>query len=103
MVKELLGCMVTRVSKNGSVPCGDGSSTANWMCGSWLLTCWSSDLLCSALVVTKMSSTNLSHREGGWGQKLRALTSNSSMNRLAVRELMGEPMAAPWTCSQTLS
>ena len=47
-MKVLLGCMVTRVSKNGSVPCCDGSSIVNWMCGSWLLMFWSSDLLCSA-------------------------------------------------------
>ena len=51
-------------------PCGDGSSTVNGMCGSWLLMCWSSDLLHSALVMTKVSSTNLSHREGEWGQEL---------------------------------
>ena len=65
MVKVLLHCMVTKVSKNGSVPCCDGSSTVNWMSGFWLLMCWSSDLLCSALMMTKVSSTNLNHREGG--------------------------------------
>ena len=45
--------------------------------------------------MTKVSSTNLSYRECGWGQELRALTSDSSMNRLAMRVLMGEPMATP--------
>ena len=34
VVKVLLGCKVTMVSKNRSVPCCDGSSTVNWMCGS---------------------------------------------------------------------
>ena len=41
--------------------------------------------------------------EPGWmGAELMAFASNSSMNRLAVRSLMGEPMAAPWTCSKCL-
>ena len=39
--------------------------------------------------MTKVSSTNLSNREGGWEQGLRAFTSNSSMNRLAMMGLMG--------------
>ena len=36
---------------------------------------------------------------GGLGQDWRALTSNSSMKMLAMRGLMGDPIAAPWTCS----
>ena len=64
--------------------------------------CW-----CAAEVVdcvlpsgwTKMSSTNLSHKQGMCWAVLRALTSNSSINKLAIRGLMGEPLAAPWTCS----
>ena len=35
----------------------------------------------------------------GWGKEERAFTSNSSMKMLAMRGLMGEPIAAPWTCS----
>ena len=66
VLNVLSGCMVTRVSKNGSDPCCVGS-TVNWMCGSWLLMCWSRFWLCSALLMTKVSSTNLSHREGGEG------------------------------------
>ena len=40
--------------------------------------------------MTKVSSTNLSH---GWGcgAEVRALTLDSSINRLAVRGLMGDP------------
>ena len=57
--------MVTRVSRNGSVPCFVGSSTVDWMCGSWLLICCSNGWLCFALVMTKVSSTNLSHK-GRW-------------------------------------
>ena len=37
-----------------------------------------------------MSSTNLSQRQGV-GAVLRALTANSSMHRLAMRGLMGNP------------
>ena len=57
--------------------------------------CCSNGCLCSALVMTKVSSTNLSHEDGGCEQELKAFTSNSSMNRFAMRGLMGEPMAAP--------
>ena len=59
-------CMVTRVSRNGSEPCCV-DSTVNCMCGSWLLMCWRSAWLCSALLMTKVSWTNLSQREGGGG------------------------------------
>ena len=66
VLNVLSGSMVTRVSKNGSEPCV--GSTVNCMCGSWLLVWWSRSWLCSALLMTKVSSTNLSHREGdeGW-------------------------------------
>ena len=30
------------------------------------------------------------------------LDSNSSMNRLAMSGILGEPMAVPWTCSEYL-
>ena len=60
----LSGCIVTSVSKKGNDPCCVGS-TVNWMCGSWLLMCWSRSWLCSALLMTNVSSTNLSHWEGG--------------------------------------
>ena len=65
VLKVLSGCMVTSVSKKGSDPCCVGS-TVNWMCGSWLLICCSRSWLCSALLMTNVSSTNLSQREGGW-------------------------------------
>ena len=39
--------------------------------------------------MTKVSSTNITHKDGGCGQELRAFTSNSSMNRFAMRGLMG--------------
>ena len=63
MLNVLSGCMVTRVSRKGSDSCCVGS-TVNWMWGSWLLMSWSRSWLCSALLMTKVSSTNLSHREG---------------------------------------
>ena len=65
VLKVLSGCMVTSVSKKGNDPCCVGS-TVNWMCGSWLLMCCSKSWLCSALLMTNVSSTNLSQREGGW-------------------------------------
>ena len=98
VLKVLSGCMVTSVSRKGSDPCCVGS-TVNWMCGSWLLMCSSRSWLCSALLMTKVSSTNLSQREGGWGKDWRAFTSNSSMKMLAMSGLMGDPIAAPCTCS----
>ena len=52
--------------------------------------------------MTKVPSTNLSNRCGVCGAELRAFTSNSSINRLAMEELMGEPMALPCTCSYYL-
>ena len=63
VLKVLFGCTVTSVSKKGNDPCYVGS-TVNWMCGSWLLMCCSKSWLCSALLMTNVSSTNLSHREG---------------------------------------
>ena len=58
--------MVTSVSRKGSEPCCVGS-TVNWMLGSWLLMCLRRSWLCSAWLMTKVSSTNLSHTEGGGG------------------------------------
>ena len=94
----LSGCMVTRVSRKGIDPHCVGC-TVNWMWGSWLLMCWSRSWLCSALLMTNVSSTNLSHREGGLGKDWMALTSNSSMKMFAMRGLMGDPITAPCTCS----
>ena len=63
----MLSCsIVTSVSRKGSEPCCVGS-TVNWMLGSWLLMCLRGSWLCSAQLMTKVSSTNLSHREGVWG------------------------------------
>ena len=77
-VLKVLSCsMVTRVSKNGSEPCCVGS-TVNWISGSWLLMCCRRAWLCSALLMTKVLSTNLSHSVGV-GVELRAFTSNSSI------------------------
>ena len=48
--------------------------------------------------MTKVSSTNLIHMEGGLGKDCRALTSNSSMKMLAMIGLIGDPMAAHCVC-----
>ena len=97
VLNVLSGCIVTSVSKKGNDPCCVGS-TVNWMCGSWLLMCCSKSWLCSALMITNVSSTDLSQREGELGKDWRALTSNSSMKMLAMRGLMGDPIAAPCAC-----
>ena len=96
-MRVLSGCMVTKVSKNCSDPCWVGS-TVNCMWGSLVFMCWSRSWLSSAWLMTKVSSTNLSHMDGGLGQDWRALTSNSSMKMLAMRGLMGDPIAAPCVC-----
>ena len=71
----LLGPGVTLVSKNGIELSHAGSSTVNCMLGScelmWCSKCW----LHSAFWMTRVSSTNLSHRHGGCGADWRALTS----------------------------
>ena len=98
----LLTLGVTLVSRNGIEPSVPGSSTVNSMLGSCKLMWCSSCVLYSALWITRVSSTKLTQRHGGCGAVLSAFTSNSSVNRLAIRGLMGEPMAAPWTCSSYL-
>ena len=48
----------------------------------------------------KVSSTKLFQRVGGVGAVDSALISKSSMNKLATIGLMGDPIAAPFTCSK---
>ena len=48
------------------------------------------------------SVTYILEPKTGDGAELMALTSNSSMYRVTLSGLMGEPMAAPWTCSKYL-
>ena len=81
----LLGPGVTLVSRKGMNPSVPGSSTVNCMLGSCELMCCSSCWLCSAFWMTRVSPTNLRHKVGGWRAGWRALASNSSMNRLAMR------------------
>ena len=64
-------CMVTSVSRKGKDPCCVGS-TVHWMWGSWLLMCWSRSWLCSAWLMTNVSSKNLSQRDRGLGKDWRA-------------------------------
>ena len=66
----------------------------NSICGSMELI-W----LCFACWMTKVSSIYLSQSLGGIGAVLMALDSNLSMNMLATKGLVGEPIATPWTCS----
>ena len=55
-------------------------------------TCW----------MTKVSSIYLIQSLGVLGTVLVVLDSNSSMNKLAIRGLMGDPKPAPCTCSKYL-
>ena len=58
---------------------------------------WHMSALCSAGWMIKVPSICLSKSLGGWGAELTLFASNSSMNRFAIRGLIGGPMAAPWT------
>ena len=60
--------------------------------------CW----LCSAIWMTKVLFTNLSHNFGGWVAVFIALISNSPMSRLATIGLMGNLIAASCACSKNL-
>ena len=53
---------VTLVSRNWMEPSVPGCSTVNCMLGSREVVCWSGCVLCSALWMTRVSSTNLSQR-----------------------------------------
>ena len=94
----LSGPSVNKLSKNHVDPLVLGTSVVNCMCGSMELLCCKNCCLCSAFWMTKVSSTYLSHSLGGWRTVLIASDSKSSMNRLTTTGLIGEPMAAPWTC-----
>ena len=58
----LFGPGVTLMSRNGMEPSVPGSSTVNCMLGSCELMWYSSGVLCSALWITRVLSTNLSQR-----------------------------------------
>ena len=65
-MRVLLGPGVTLMSRNGRDPSSFGSSMVNCMCGSCALMWWSC-WLCSTFWMTKVSSTNLRHRQEVWG------------------------------------
>ena len=89
VIRVLLSPGETRVSRKGMEPLSVGFSVLNCICG--LMEFWRNYLLCSACWMTKVSFTYLSHRLCGLGAVLMTLDSNSSMNRLAIRGLMGNP------------
>ena len=70
------------------------------MLSSTELRCCRKDSLDDLLMMMNVSSTNLFQRVGGVGAVDSALTSKFSMNRLATIGLMGDPIAAPFTCSK---
>ena len=93
----LLGPGETRVSKKEMESLLLGLPPINWICGSMEVTYRRNYWVCSVCWMTKVSSTYFSYSLGGLGTVLMALDVNYSVNRLATRGLMGEPMAAPWT------
>ena len=95
VMRVLLGPGETKVSRKGRVTSGFGSYMMNYMGGSCEVMCCSNCWLCYASWMTKVSSTYLSHRWGGCGTVIRALTSNFSINRLGMRGLIGESMSGP--------
>ena len=97
VVRILLGPWETRVSKKGKTPLSLGFSMVSWMWGSMEVMCWRNCWLWSACWMTKVSSTYPSQSLGRFGAVLMALDLNSSMNWLAMRGLIGESIAAPWT------
>ena len=100
--RELSGCAKTIVSRNGGDPSGFASSDVNWMCGSKLLMCSRKFSFLVESMTIKVSSTNLFHTLGGCTAELMALISKYSMKRLPAMGLMGDPVAAPCSCSKIL-
>ena len=88
------------MSRKGMVPSWFGSPMVNCICESSELMCCSNCRLSFAVWMTKVFPQTLAIGRGCEAE-LRVLTSNSFMNRLVIRGLMGEPMAAPWTCCNT--
>ena len=71
------------ISKNAMDPSSLGSSQVKWMLSSTEFRCCRKDSLDDFLMMINVSSTNLFQRVGGVGAVDSALTSKSSMNRLA--------------------
>ena len=89
-------------SKKGMDPLSLGFSMVSCIWRSMELMCWRNRWQYSVCWMSKVSSTQLHQSLGGFVAGLMALDPNSSMNRLAIKGLIGEPMAAPWTCSKYL-
>ena len=93
VTKVLLGLGETRMSRTDKVPSWLGSSVVKCMCGSCELMCCSDCWLCFACWMTKVSSTNLSHKQGVYGAELMALTSN-----FFPCWQLGDWWGNPWQC-----
>ena len=68
-----------RMSRKGKAPSGPGSSPVNWMFLSTEFRCCKNSSLWHFFMMTKVSSTNLLHNKGGFGDDSMALISNCSM------------------------
>ena len=79
VMRDLSGCCITKVSKNGMDPSALVSFVVNWMRGSKLLICYRNFSLYDVSITTKVSSTYLFHNLGGCSAVLMALISKSSI------------------------
>ena len=89
---------VMSISKKAMDPSSFESSQVKWMLSSIEFRCCKKVSLCDLWMMMKVSSTNLFQRMGGVGAVDSALTSKASMNKLATIGLIGDPIAAPFTC-----
>ena len=87
---------VISISRKGMEP------HVKWMLSSMELMCSRKESFCDFWMIVKVSSTNLFPQCSGDGAVARALVSRSSMNKFATIGLMGDPIAAPSTCSYSL-
>ena len=79
-----------KMSRKGRDPSGPGSSVVNWMLLSTELMWVRNFSLWALFSMTKVSSTNLFHNKGGFGDDCSALLSKFSIKRFATIGLMGE-------------
>ena len=90
---------VMRMSRKAIDPSSLVSSQVNLMLGCMELRCSRKLSLLFFLMMVNVSSTYLFHKVGGVGDVLMAWVSNSSMYKLAINGLIGDPIAAPSVCS----
>ena len=79
VMRDLPGCDITKVARNGMDLSALVSSIVNWMCGYKLLMSSRNFSLYDVSMITKVSSTYLFNNLGGYSAVLTALISKSSI------------------------